>query len=157
MTNEITPDITLSNGRVFKSERLATGANNVIAADGGEMSNDEWYEYCDRIRKHSAEQFERFLAERKRRNVEAFEIAKNQHLVGRYARSFESGWLGKVIAIECHAGDVLCKMAGVDQLHNDVAGCSLEESLASNDIQWFVPADLKFLKQAVNLVKTEIQ
>jgi hypothetical protein len=157
MTQSNTPDITLSNGRVIKSQPRASGGNDVIPADGGEMNNDEWNEYCNQIRHLSAERFKKFMADRIQRNREAFEIAKHQHLVGRYARSVESGWLGQVVAIERRGGDVLCKMVGVDQLHNDVAGCSLDESVADNDVQWFVPADLKFLRQAVDLVKTEIQ
>jgi hypothetical protein len=156
MSNETNPDVTLSNGRVFTHEPVMIGKANVIAADGGEMSDAEWHEFCDIIRHRAAERYKRRIEERTRRNREAFEIAKHQHLVGQYARSIESGWLGKVTAIEFHGGDLLCKMAGVDMLHNDVTGGTLDESLANNDTQWFVPEDLKFLKRADRLIKVEV-
>lgn len=62
--------------------------------------------------------------------------------VGRFARSIESGWLGKVIAVE---GEFL-KMQGVNELVRMIAGGSLEECLDLADTQWFTPEDLHFLK-----------
>lgn len=62
--------------------------------------------------------------------------------VGRYARSIESGWLGKVIAID---GDLL-KMKGVNELVRDIIGGDLEDLLDADDTQWFTPEDVRFLK-----------
>lgn len=135
----------LASGRVFTHKKRPNGTFEVIAADGGEMSEAEWFEYCDENKSRAAEQFARFNQERRRRNHELFEIAKHQHLIGKYARSIEAGWLGKVTDIEHRGGDVLCKMTGVDELAVMVAGISRNEALSSNDIQWFAPEDLKFM------------
>jgi hypothetical protein len=63
--------------------------------------------------------------------------------VGDYARSLETGWLGKILEIgPDHNGDIMAKMMGVDILANLVIGLSAEESLSRDDIQWFAPADL---------------
>lgn len=67
-----------------------------------------------------------------------------EQYIGRYARSVESGWLGKVIAVE---GDML-KMQGVNELCRTIAGGEMEEHLDDDDFQWFDPNDLKFLKKA---------
>jgi hypothetical protein len=36
--------------------------------------------------------------------------------VGRYARSIESGWLGKVVAVESFDGETMLRMQGVNEL-----------------------------------------
>ena len=69
-----------------------------------------------------------------------------QQFVGRFARSIESGWLGKVVAVESHGGDTMLRMQGVNELCRMIAGGSLEANLDSDDTQWFAPADLRFLK-----------
>lgn len=67
---------------------------------------------------------------------------------GRYARSIESGWLGKVVGVEVCDGFPMLRMQGVNELCRMVAGGSLEENLDSDDTQWFSPDDVKFLKVA---------
>ncbi len=63
--------------------------------------------------------------------------------IGDFARSLETGWLGKIIAWEAGPnGDQLAKMMGVDWLAQTVAGLSADEALSSDDIQWFDVADL---------------
>ena len=64
--------------------------------------------------------------------------------VGRYARSIESGWLGKVVGIE---GDML-RMQGVNELVRTIRGGDIEDCLDDDDTQWFVPEDVRF----VNLI-----
>ena len=70
---------------------------------------------------------------------------KNEY-VGRFARSIESGWLGKVIAVESYDGETMLRMQGVNELCRMIAGGSLEANLDADDTQWFAPADVKFLK-----------
>lgn len=65
---------------------------------------------------------------------------------GRYARSIESGWLGKVIAVELHGDERMLKMMGVETLCLAVAGGSFEDWLCPEDIQWFSPNDVRFTK-----------
>jgi hypothetical protein len=66
--------------------------------------------------------------------------------VGRYARSIESGWLGKVVAVESFDGETMLRMQGVNELCRTIAGGSLDAWLDGDDTQWFAPADLRFLK-----------
>ena len=69
-------------------------------------------------------------------------IAPSPAHVGRYARSIESGWLGKVIAID---GETL-KMQGVNDLYRAMMGGDIEDALDDDDIQWFTPDDVRFVK-----------
>ena len=48
--------------------------------------------------------------------------------VGRYARSIETGWLGKVIAVEDH-GEPMLKMIGVNQLYRTMKGGHIDDAL----------------------------
>ena len=59
--------------------------------------------------------------------------------VGDYARSLESGWLGKILDV---AAEGMARMVGVDWMANVVAGMTREESLSHDDIQWFALGDL---------------
>ena len=68
-------------------------------------------------------------------------IAPTPEHVGRYARSIESGWLGKVVAID---GDML-KMQGVNDLYRTMKGGDIEDALDADDVQWFTPDDLRFV------------
>lgn len=68
-------------------------------------------------------------------------IAPTPEHVGRYARSIESGWLGKVVAID---GDML-KMQGVNGLYRTMKGGDIEDALDADDVQWFTPDDLRFV------------
>ena len=139
-------DTKLSSGRVithrYVSEDVLEGV--ILGDEDGIMTDAEYKEYCDLSLIDTQARHKQFLADRKQRNHELFEIAKHKHLIGKYARSIESGWYGKVTDIEYRGGDVLCKMIGVDELAVTVAGISNEEALASNDIQWFAPEDLRF-------------
>jgi hypothetical protein len=63
--------------------------------------------------------------------------------VGDFAASIETGWFGKIVAIETDGnGDVMCEMIGVDQLALIVAGLTREEALSEDDVRWFSPDDL---------------
>lgn len=42
--------------------------------------------------------------------------------LGRYARSVESGWLGKVLAVEECNGDAMLKMMGVNEMVRTIRG-----------------------------------
>ncbi len=67
--------------------------------------------------------------------------------IGRFARSIESGWLGKVIAIEKDQdGLTMLKMQGVNELCRTILGGDIEAHLDDDDTQWFVPEDVKFIK-----------
>jgi hypothetical protein len=67
-------------------------------------------------------------------------------LIGRYARSIESGWLGKVIALETIGGLPMCRMVGVNDLHRILLGGDIEDALDHDDVQWFSPDDLKLME-----------
>lgn len=69
---------------------------------------------------------------------------KHVFKVGDYARSLESGWLGKIIAIEhpTELGGLMMKMMGVDWMAHEIAGLTAEESLSADDVQWFGTDDL---------------
>lgn len=66
--------------------------------------------------------------------------------IGRFARSVESGWLGKVVAVEELDGDVLLKMHGVNTLCRTIAGGDIDDWVEEDDTQWFAPEDLRFVK-----------
>lgn len=72
------------------------------------------------------------------------EIVGTLH-TGWFARSVESGWLGKVIGVDERFPDML-KMKGVNTLCLTIAGGSHDEWLDDDDVQWFDPRDLVFLK-----------
>lgn len=65
--------------------------------------------------------------------------------VGQYARSIESGWLGKVVAIENHDGDTLLRMQDVNELCLIVAGGKASDWLEEDHTQWFAPEDVEFV------------
>jgi len=65
-----------------------------------------------------------------------------QQNIGRFARSIESGWLGKIVALE---GEFY-KMQGVNMLCWQVAGGSIEDHIDGDDTQWFVPEDVKLVQ-----------
>jgi len=73
--------------------------------------------------------------------------AEIENAIGRYARSVETGWQGKVVGDNGEKGlDLMLKMQGVNELCRTIAGGDLEAHLDSDDVQWFAPADLNFVK-----------
>jgi hypothetical protein len=62
--------------------------------------------------------------------------------VGRFARSVETGWLGKIIAVEEHGGQRFYRMLGVNTLGLAILGGSLDAYLDTDDTQWFAPEDV---------------
>ena len=66
--------------------------------------------------------------------------------VGRFARSIESGWLGKVMAVEEREGMTLLRMSGVNELNRMIVGGDIETQIDLDDTQWFVPEDVRFVK-----------
>ena len=68
--------------------------------------------------------------------------------IGRYARSIESGWLGKVVSVEPPDADgfIMLKMQGVNELVRTIKGGDIEDCLDADDVQWFAPEDVRFLK-----------
>lgn len=76
------------------------------------------------------------------------EVVLPELYVGRYARSVESGWLGKVVAVEDDEyGSPMLKMQGVNELCWQMAGGRIGEWLDDDDFQWFSVDDVKFLKR----------
>jgi hypothetical protein len=70
-------------------------------------------------------------------------MTQHEFQVGDYARSLESGWVGKILVFETDGnGDRMARMIGVDNLAQLFGGLTMEESLTTDDIQWFAPADL---------------
>lgn len=70
--------------------------------------------------------------------------------IGRYARSIESGWLGKVVGVDIEhngipLGMTMLRMQGVNELVRDIKGGDIEDCLDSDDTQWFTPEDVRFL------------
>lgn len=45
------PDITLSTGRVVTHKENPAGYTDANLTDGGEMTEAEWQEYCEIVRK----------------------------------------------------------------------------------------------------------
>ncbi len=84
------------------------------------------------------------VARRERRVVNAITKAPSKY-VGQFARSIESGWLGKVIAVETHDGDTMLRMQGVNELCLIVAGGKASDWLDEDDIQWFAPDDVEIV------------
>ena len=68
------------------------------------------------------------------------------HTIGRYARSVEAGWLGKIIGIDYINGDTMFKMMGVNSLYRMIEGGDIEDALDEDDIQWFSPADVRMVE-----------
>jgi hypothetical protein len=68
--------------------------------------------------------------------------APNPKNIGRFARSIESGWLGKIIAVD---GEFY-EMKAVNELCQMIAGGDNDEWIDEDDTQWFVHDDLRFLK-----------
>jgi hypothetical protein len=71
--------------------------------------------------------------------------------VGDYARSLETGWLGKIVEIKTEVVVVaedrsfvehMAKMIGVDWMSHTILGRSIEESLSYDDVQFFSLTDL---------------
>ena len=71
--------------------------------------------------------------------------APASNYIARYARSIETGWLGKVIAVEDHDGEPMLKMIGVNSLYRTMKGGHIEDALDHDDTQWFSPADVRFV------------
>lgn len=65
--------------------------------------------------------------------------------VGKFATALETGWIGKIVAVEEMGDDVLYKMIGVDTAAMMIGGGSAEDNLTSDDVQWFVPADVELI------------
>lgn len=66
--------------------------------------------------------------------------------IGRLARSIETGWLGKIQAVESQNGEEMYKMQGVNTLCLAIAGGVPDDHLDDDDIQWFAPADVKLVQ-----------
>ena len=66
---------------------------------------------------------------------------------GVWARSIESGWRGMVIAVEGEGRDIMFKMVGVCELSVMICGVPLQDAISSDDVQWFAPADLSFIRR----------
>ena len=72
----------------------------------------------------------------------------NQQHVGKFARSVESNWLGKIVGVaHDHNGDLMFVMKGVNTLVMAGAGIS-EPVIDDDDTQWFSPADVEFVNKA---------
>lgn len=69
-----------------------------------------------------------------------------QLLNGRYARSIESGWLGRITSVRRHDGETMLTMVGVNELCRTIDGGTLEDWLDLDDIQYFALEDVKLVK-----------
>lgn len=68
-----------------------------------------------------------------------------QH-VGKFARSIESGWLGKIVGVEVQDGLTMFRMKGVNTLTHTVGGGNIDDHIDEDDTQWFTPEDVRFVK-----------
>ena len=66
-------------------------------------------------------------------------------VLGVWARSIESGWRGMVIDVEDHDTPMF-KMVGVCELSVMACGLSLADAISTDDIQWFSPFDVRYIK-----------
>lgn len=69
-----------------------------------------------------------------------------QDYIGRFARSVECGWLGKVVGVETMNGHPMLRMLGVNELVRAMIGGDLDDLLDEDDVQWFAPEDVRFLR-----------
>ena len=67
-TQQAREDITLANGRIVTHSRMANGAQQADMADGGNMSEAEWEEYCGILQKRTAAFIERMQEQRRLAN-----------------------------------------------------------------------------------------
>lgn len=58
--------------------------------------------------------------------------------IGKYARSVESGWLGRIEGEE----DGMLRMIGVNELCLGIEGGTPDQWLDKDDVQWFAPEDV---------------
>ncbi len=65
--------------------------------------------------------------------------------IGRYARSIESGWLGKVVGVDNYDGLAMLRMQGVNTLCRDILGGDLDDHLDADDTQWFTVEDVRLV------------
>lgn len=65
-TNPCRENITLANGRIVTHSRMANGAQQADMADGGDMSETEWQEYCEILRKRNEAFIERMRQQRRK-------------------------------------------------------------------------------------------
>jgi hypothetical protein len=81
---------------------------------------------------------------------------KPEECVGRFARSIESGWLGKIIEVVnvtntkggriLKSSETMFRMKGVNTLCHLIQGGDMNDFLDDDDVQWFAPADVRFVK-----------
>lgn len=72
--------------------------------------------------------------------------AKCDDPIGKFAISIESGWIGKVVAVETINGDELLKMKGFNHLCWTIQGGNVNDYIDEDDTQWFCPSDVRFFK-----------
>ena len=65
-------DITLANGTVVTHTLNAAGPLDASKADGTEMTNDEWNEYCDLVHAEHTREVKAAKAARKAKSLAAF-------------------------------------------------------------------------------------
>ena len=74
-------------------------------------------------------------------------MAGSAFSVGDYARSLESGWLGKIVEID---GKGMAKLIGVDWVAYTIMDESLDDSLCPDDVRWFALDDLVSVRQGLS-------
>lgn len=65
--------------------------------------------------------------------------------IGRYARSVETGWIGRIKSTYEDEVCTMCVMEGVNDLYRAIKGGHIEDAIDKDDIQHFSTDDLKFL------------
>ncbi len=80
-----------------------------------------------------------------KRKAVLVEFLDDKTQVGIFAKSIESGWTGLVVAVEDH-GEVMLRMVHFWQLGQTIKGGTAYEWLENDDVQWFAPSDVKFIK-----------
>ena len=80
---------------------------------------------------------------------------KHTFKVGDFARSVESGWIGKIVEVfkfsepDGHCGiceEDECRMVGVNLLAHTIGGSPINECIDHDDVQWFSADDLRLVK-----------
>lgn len=74
---------------------------------------------------------------------------------GDFARSIESGWVGKIVGFSddiykvddrrWHWG-IMCKMVGVDEIAMMAGGLTPSEAISDDDTAWYSPSDLLVIR-----------
>lgn len=76
--------------------------------------------------------------------------------IGKFARSIETGSVGRIEKAKMYSDEILFKLSMVDNIAHMVGGGSLESCIDPDDVRWYDPRDLVWLnKQKIEIPKAK--